>query len=96
MRQYIKKVEHKGFDKELQVYWKASVDHLTKEEIEEANEDDSLDILFDGQNKEQACIDRLERLFDHISLCYENDIDFNVIGWLKEFIEEEEKDAAKS
>lgn len=91
MHTYIKQVRTVDFDKETKVLFSAKVERLTKAEIEEAEQDGSLDILFDGQRKEQKCIDTLERMFDCINECYQNDIDYDVIEWLKEFIEEEEK-----
>lgn len=89
MHTYIKQVKTVDIDKEIKCLFVAKVERLTRAEIEGAERDDSLDSLFDMQCKEQKCIDTLERLFDFINECYQNDIDFEVLEWLEEFIEEE-------
>ena len=91
MHTYIKQVKTVDIEKEIKCLFVAKVERLTRAEIEEAEKDDALDSLFDAQRKEQKCIDTLERLFDFINGCYQNDIDFEVLEWLKEFIEEEGK-----
>ena len=91
MHTYIKQVKTVDLDTETKFLFTAKVERLTRAEIEEAEQDDSLDSLFDVQRKEQKCIDTLERLFDFINECYHDDIDFEVLEWLKEFIEEKGK-----